>query len=123
MVVARGYKGSKSGFRAIVSRLRPRRAAEAYLRRAVLPGEEAQVDWAHFGKITVGRAERPLFAFVMVLPRRLVDGRSRRDRDGHQAAGSCPRRGLMAGALAPAISGQKGRSPSWPSRVSASARR
>ena len=54
MVVARGYKGSKSGFRAIVSRLRPRRAPEAYLRRAVLPGEEAQVDWAHFGKITAG---------------------------------------------------------------------
>jgi transposase len=67
MVTARGYTGSKSGFRAIVSRLRPRRSAEAYLRRAVLPGEEAQVDWAHFGKITVGRAERPLFAFVMVL--------------------------------------------------------
>jgi transposase len=67
MVVARGYTGSKSGFRAIVSRLRPRRSAEAYVRRAVLPGEEAQVDWAHFGKITVGRAERPLFAFVMVL--------------------------------------------------------
>ena len=67
MLVARGYKGSKSGFRAIVSRLRPRRPAEAFLRRAVLPGEEAQVDWAHFGKITVGRAERPLFAFVMVL--------------------------------------------------------
>jgi transposase len=54
-------------FRAIVSRLRPRRHAEAYLRRAVLPGEEAQVDWAHFGKITVGRAVRDLFAFVTVL--------------------------------------------------------
>ena len=67
MVVARGYKGSKSGFRAIVSRMRPRRPAEAFVRRAVLPGEEAQVDWAHFGKITIGRAERPLFAFVMVL--------------------------------------------------------
>jgi transposase len=67
LVAARGYTGSKSGFRAIVSRLRPRRTAEAYVRRAVLPGEEAQVDWAHFGKITVGRAERPLFAFVMVL--------------------------------------------------------
>jgi len=67
MVAARGYTGSKSGFRAIVSRLRPRRAAEAYLRRAVLPGEEAQVDWAHFGTITIGRAIRPLFAFVMVL--------------------------------------------------------
>ena len=60
-------RGSKSGFRAIVSRLRPRRQAEAYVRRAVLAGEEAQVDWAHFGKITIGRAQRDLFAFVMVL--------------------------------------------------------
>jgi transposase len=67
MVKQRGYSGSKSAFRAIVSRLRPRRHAEAYLRRAVLPGEEAQVDWAHFGKLTVGRAVRDLFAFVMVL--------------------------------------------------------
>ncbi len=47
--------------------MRPRRQAEAFLRRAVLPGEEAQVDWAHFGKVMIGRAERPLFAFVMVL--------------------------------------------------------
>ena len=30
-------------------------------------GEQAQVDWAHFGKLTVGRAVRPLMAFVMVL--------------------------------------------------------
>lgn len=67
MAKARGYKGSRSGFRAIVSRLRPRRYAEAFLRRAVLPGQEAQVDWAHFGKLTVGRAKRDLFAFVMVL--------------------------------------------------------
>lgn len=67
MVRQRGYTGSKSGFRAIVSRLRPRRHAEAYLRRSVLPGQEAQVDWAHFGKLTVGRAVRDLWAFVMVL--------------------------------------------------------
>ena len=39
MAKARGYAGSRSGFRAIVSRLRPRRAAEAYLRRVVLPGK------------------------------------------------------------------------------------
>jgi hypothetical protein len=32
-----------------------------------LPGEQAQVDWAHFGKLRVGQAERPLWAFVMVL--------------------------------------------------------
>ena len=67
MAKGRGYTGSKSGFRAIVSRLRPRRAAEAYLRRGVLPGQEGQVDWAHFGKITIGRAIRDLWAFVMVL--------------------------------------------------------
>ncbi len=67
MVRARGYTGSKSGFRAIVSRLRPRRPAEAFLRRSVLAGQEGQVDWAHFGKLTVGRAQRDLWAFVMVL--------------------------------------------------------
>jgi transposase len=67
MAKKRGYVGSKSGFRAIVSRLRPRPHAEAYLRRAVLAGQEAQVDWAHFGKLTVGRAQRDLWAFVMVL--------------------------------------------------------
>ena len=26
-----------------------------------------QIDWAHFGKLTIGRAQRPLMAFVMVL--------------------------------------------------------
>src|SRR3984885_15159500 len=67
MVKKRGYPGSKSAFRAIISRLRPRPQAEAYLRRAVLAGQEAQVDWAHFGKLTVGRAQRDLWAFVMVL--------------------------------------------------------
>ncbi|XXY47518.1 IS21 family transposase [Sorangium sp. So ce269] len=67
MVKARGYTGSKSGFRAIVSRLRPRPHAEAYLRRTVLPGQEAQVDWAHFGKVTVGRALRDLWLLVIVL--------------------------------------------------------
>jgi hypothetical protein len=41
--------------------------AEAYLRLRTLPGEQAQVDWAHFGKLPVGRAQRPLMAFVMVL--------------------------------------------------------
>ena len=32
-----------------------------------LPGEQAQIDWAHFGYIVIGRARRPLMAFVMVL--------------------------------------------------------
>lgn len=73
MVHERGYPGAPDHFRAIVARLRPRPAAEAYLRLRTLPGEwpeaspQAQVDWAHFGKLTVGRAVRPLMAFVMVL--------------------------------------------------------
>jgi transposase len=67
MVRERGYPGAPDHFRAIVARLRPRPAAEAYLRLRTLPGEQGQVDWAHFGKLAIGRAQRPLMAFVMVL--------------------------------------------------------
>ena len=67
MVRERGYTGRPDHFRHIVACLRPRPAAEAYLRLRTLPGEQAQVDWGHFGHLTIGRARRPLMAFVMVL--------------------------------------------------------
>ena len=67
MVKERGYAGSPDHFRHLVSHHRPRPAAEAYLRLVTLPGEQAQVDWGHFGHIEIGRARRPLMAFVMVL--------------------------------------------------------
>jgi len=67
MVRERGYPGRPDHFRAIVARLRPRPPAEAYLRLRTLAGEQAQVDWAHFGTMMIGRARRPLMAFVMVL--------------------------------------------------------
>lgn len=67
MVQERGYGGGSSHFRHLVAPLRPRRAAEAYLRLRTLPAEQAQVDWAHMGHVMVGRAKRPLMAFVMVL--------------------------------------------------------
>ena len=67
MVKQRGYPGQESHFRDIVRLLRPKPAHEAFLRLATLPGEQAQVDWAHFGTMTVGRARRKLLAFVMVL--------------------------------------------------------
>jgi len=67
MVKERGYPGGPDHFRAIVSRHRPRPVAEAYLRLRSLPGEQAQVDWGHFGKVMIGRAKRALMAFVMVL--------------------------------------------------------
>ncbi len=67
MAVERGYRGSQSHFRHMIAPERPRLVAEAYLRLKLLPGEQAQVDWAHFGKVRIGRAERPLMGFVMVL--------------------------------------------------------
>jgi transposase len=67
MVQERGYGGGSSHFRHLVAPLRPRPVAEAYLRLRTLPGEQAQVDWAHFGYVMVGKAKRPLMAFVMVL--------------------------------------------------------
>ena len=67
MVSERGFVGSTSHFRALVAGLRPRPSAEAYLRLRTLAGEQAQVDWGHFGHLQIGRARRPLMAFVMVL--------------------------------------------------------
>lgn len=67
MVKARGYPGRSDHFRAIVARYRPRPPTEAYLRLRTLPGEQAQVDWGHFGKLRIGSALRVLWAFVMVL--------------------------------------------------------
>lgn len=67
MARQRGYPGRPDHFRAIVARYRPRPKAEAYLRLRTLPGEQGQVDWGHFGKVTIGQATRPLMGFVMVL--------------------------------------------------------
>lgn len=67
MVRTRGYPCGPDHFRHLMALHRPRPAAEAYLRLRTLPGEQAQVDWGHFGHIEIGRAKRPLMAFVMVL--------------------------------------------------------
>ena len=45
MVAERGYVGAPSHFRMLIAGIRPRPAAEAYLRLRTLPGEQAQVDW------------------------------------------------------------------------------
>ena len=67
MVKERGYSGQEAQFRAVVAQLRGSFQPEAYLRLKTLAGEQAQVDWGHFGQLEVGRAVRPLMAFVMVL--------------------------------------------------------
>jgi transposase len=89
-------------------RLRPRRPTEAFLRRSVLAGQEAQVDWAHFGKLTVGRAQRDLWAFVMVLSysrfrflRRCTWAAIRGSSSGHARISRRAARQALAGLVAP----------------------
>ena len=67
MAYGRGYRGSPDHFRHLIACHRPRPKAEAYLRLRSLPGEQAQVDWGHFGHLEIGRARRTLMAFVIVL--------------------------------------------------------
>ena len=67
MARERGHRGAPSHFRAYVARFRPRKSREAFMRLRTLPGEQGQVDWGHFGTIKVGKAERKLVAFVLVL--------------------------------------------------------
>ncbi len=67
MLVERGYSGSVRTLRRYVRTARPTPKHEAFVRVETLPGEQAQVDWAHVGSITVDGGRRPLWAFVMVL--------------------------------------------------------
>jgi transposase len=67
MLQERGYKGSVVQLRRVVRTLRPQHQKEAFLRLQSLPGEAAQVDWADFGSVNIGRARRRLSAFVMTL--------------------------------------------------------
>ncbi len=67
MVKDRGYPGSVVQLRRYVQTVRPQVGAQAYFRLRTLPGEQAQVDWGHFGHIQIGAARRPLSCFVMVL--------------------------------------------------------
>ena len=66
MLRDRGYTGSIGQLRRAVSVLRPMRS-EPFLKLHTFPGEQAQVDWAHFGHVMVGRAKRALSCFVMTL--------------------------------------------------------
>src|SRR5579862_8238287 len=66
MIRDRGYSGSVEQLRRTVARLRPQ-PHEAFLRLQVFPAEQAQVDWAYFGSIMVGRAKRQISCFVITL--------------------------------------------------------
>jgi transposase len=67
MLKDRGFRGGETSVRARVATIRGQRRKKAYMPVTVFPGDEGQVDWAHFGSIQVGKAERKLSCFVMVL--------------------------------------------------------
>ena len=67
MVRARGYTGSVRTLREYAATVRPLPKREAFLRVESLIGEQAQVDWAHVGKVPVEGGERALWVFVLVL--------------------------------------------------------
>jgi len=66
MALDRGYTGSIVQLRRAVGRLRPQ-IREPFLKLHTFPGEQGQVDWAHFGYVMVGRAKRALSCLVMTL--------------------------------------------------------
>ncbi len=93
MVRERGYPGGEDHFRHLIAHHRPAPQPEAYLRLRTLPGEQGQVDWGHFGKITIGKAVRVLMAFVIILSfsrriflRFFLDARMSNFLRGHEAA-------------------------------------
>lgn len=67
MIRDRGYAGSGVVVRRFVRTVRPAPSREAFVRVTTLPGEQAQVDWGSFGKLTIGHATRALSCFVIVL--------------------------------------------------------
>ncbi|MEO8526179.1 MAG: IS21 family transposase, partial [Caldimonas sp.] len=67
MLRVRGYTGGLTLVRALARDARPAPRSEAFFRLRTMPGEQAQVDWGHFGKVRIGSAQRILSCFVMVL--------------------------------------------------------
>ena len=67
MVQARGYTGSVRTLREYVATVRPAPTREVFLTSEMLPGEQAQVDWAQVGMRPVPGGQRALWVFVMVL--------------------------------------------------------
>src|SRR5690606_15109171 len=59
-IVAQGYTGSRRSVRRAVAEIRPKQSRQ-YKPFETLPGEQAQVDWGHMGRIRAGGVEVPLY--------------------------------------------------------------
>jgi transposase len=67
MIRERGYAGSLRTLRRHLQSARPEPKHEPFLRIETLPGEQAQVDWAHVGSMPVPGGVRRLWMFVITL--------------------------------------------------------
>jgi len=65
-ITAQGYQGSQRSVRRYMQYNRPRQHRELK-HFETLPGEQAQVDWGHFGSIIINGARYKLYAFVFTL--------------------------------------------------------
>jgi transposase len=66
-IADQGYSGRETQVRAWVQARRPAPPTQATVRFETLPGQQAQVDWGHFGTILHGGVQRKLYAFLMTL--------------------------------------------------------
>jgi|MudIll2142460700_1097286.scaffolds.fasta_scaffold06570_3 transposase len=62
-----GYQGGITQLRMFLQPFRQPKSAGVTVRFETEPGEQAQVDWAHFGFIVHEGRRRPLYAFLMTL--------------------------------------------------------
>jgi len=102
MIKERGYSGGVHCLRRYIGQIRPKPRPEVFFRLETLPGEQGQVDWAHFGKVTVGNTQRTLSCFVFVLAHsramfarfffdQTLDNFLRGHTEAFAAIGGCPR--------------------------------
>jgi transposase len=63
----RGFDGSDRIVQRYVREVRPAKTPRAYLVCERLPGEQAQIDWGHVGRIAVAGGFRALWVFVLYL--------------------------------------------------------
>ena len=67
MARERGFDGSDRIVQRYVCDVRPKPSGRAYLVCERLPGEQAQIDWGHVGRIAVAGGFRALWVFVLYL--------------------------------------------------------
>ena len=67
MISGQGYVGNLRRVRRFIRVIKPKIKARIHQKIQVIPGEQGQMDWAHFGTMPVGQAVRKLYAFIIVL--------------------------------------------------------